>query len=420
MTDHVTDLPAYSELIRSGDRLTWAVGPMEPLELLGRLNAQMDTLPRDLSVLLNLTLTETVDAEALARHFHIKALGGSVTNRRYQAFNALDVLPVNYSQLPKLIREDPLRPDVVLLQLAAGAPANLSLMVDHLAFALDTARVVAAEINDQLPVTFGASEIDRDQIDHVIEVSRPPIEVPSRPARDAEKRVAELVNRLIKDGDTLQMGVGSLPDAILEGLANKRDLGIHTGTMGDRMMQLMQAGVVTNRRKSIDVGKTVTGVLMGTRDLYKWAHLNQAIEMRAPDYTHDSLVMGGIDNLVAINSAIEIDLTGQVNAEVAGDRHVGLIGGSGDFTRGALRSPGGRSILVMDATARRGTASRVVAKLARGTVTTSRGDADVVVTEYGMAELRGRTVSERAVALIEVAHPNFRAELKRAADDGLM
>jgi acyl-CoA hydrolase len=148
--------------------------------------------------------------------------------------------------------------------------------------------------------------------------------------------------------------------------------------------------------------------------------LNQAIEMRAPDYTHDSLVMGGIDNLVAINSAIEIDLTGQVNAEVAGDRHVGLIGGSGDFTRGALRSPGGRSILVMDATARRGTASRVVAKLARGTVTTSRGDADVVVTEYGMAELRGRTVSERAVALIEVAHPNFRAELKRAADDGLM
>ena len=351
----------------------------------------------------------------------ITALGGAATNRRFQAIGALDVLPANYSMMPDMVAQGRLGIDVVLVQLAAdGAACNLSLMVDHLADAIPRARTVVAEINDQLPVTFGETSVPAADIDHRIAVSRPPMEVPARPAGDIEKAIGAHVGRLIGDGATLEVGFGALPDAVLECLAGRRELGIHSGTIGDRVAELVEAGVITNSRKPIDTGKCVTAGLIGSQRLYRWAHRNPALELRSPRYTHDNAVHRQIPNLIGINAALEVDLTGQLNAEVAGRQHVGMVGGHADFSRGCLRSPGGRGIVVMESTARGGTISRIVAGLSGGIVTTARSDADIVVTEYGIAELCGRTVSERARQLIAIAHPDFRRPLSEAAAAGLM
>jgi acyl-CoA hydrolase len=407
-------------LIEPGDRVAWSCGAVEPATLLGTLDRQLDRVPRA-SVLLNISLERSIDAARLAARMHVAALGGAVTNRRFQDIGALDVLPASYSALPDLVASGRLGIDVVLLQLAADGDAfNLSLTVDHIADAVPRARTVVAEINDLLPVTYGETRVEAADVDHRISVSRPPVEVASQPARAGEKAIAAHVSRLIADGATLQVGVGALPDGVLEGLAARKDLGLHSGVIGDRVADLVDAGVITNRRKPIDTGKCVAGTLLGSQRLYRWAHRNALLEMRSPRYTHDVRVHAAIPNLVGINTALEVDLTGQINAEVANNRHVGMIGGHGDFSRGCLKSPGGRGIIVMEATARNGTVSRIVPRLSGGIVTTARSDADTVVTEYGIAELRGRTVSERARQLIAIAHPDFRPALSIAAGAGLM
>jgi acyl-CoA hydrolase len=407
-------------LLRPGDRIAWSAGPMEPTDLLAVLDRQLDRVPR-VSALLNMSLQTTVDAGRLASRATVTALGGAVTNRRFQEIGALDVLPINYSALPDLVASGRLPIDVALLQLAAdGSAFNLSLMVDHLADAVPTARVVVAEVNDLLPVTCGETRIEAEDVDRMIRVSRPPFELSPRPIRTTERAIAAHVCRLIEDGATLQVGLGSLPDAVLESLSGKRDLGLHSGTIGDRAVDLVEAGVITNRMKPVDTGKCVAGTLLGSQRVYRWAHRNRLLELRSPRYTHDILVHAAIPRLTGINTALEIDLTGQMNAEVAGGYHVGMVGGHGDFMRGCLKSPGGRGIIVMEATGRNGAVSRIVTNLSGGIVTTARSDADTVVTEYGIAELRGRSVSERARQLIAIAHPTFRKALSEAAGKGLV
>jgi acetyl-CoA hydrolase len=416
----MTDEIDLAGLIRPDDRVAWSGGPMEPAGLLGVLDRQLDRVPRA-CVLLNLSFEQSIDAARLASRMHVVALGGAVTNRRFQDIGALDVLPINYSMLPDLVAGGRLAIDVVLLQLAADGDAfNLSLMVDHLADAAPRARTVVGEINDLLPVTYGDTRVEATHVDRLTSVSRKPFEVAPRPARAIEKEIASHVSRLIGDGATLQVGLGFLPDAILESLTGKRDLGVHSGTIGDRVADLVDAGVITNRKKPVDTGKCVAGTLLGSQRLYRWAHRNASLEMRSPRYTHDILVHATVPHLIGINTALEVDLTGQMNAEVAGNRHVGIVGGHGDFMRGCLKSPGGRGIIAMEATARNGTISRIVPRLSGGVVTTARSDADTVVTEYGIAELRGRSVSERARQLIAIAHPDFRPLLLEAAGAGLM
>jgi acyl-CoA hydrolase len=388
--------------------------------LLGVLDRQLDRAPR-VSVLLSVSFQTALDATRLASRATVTALGGAVTNRRFQEIGALDVLPINYSAMPDLVTSGRLPIDVVLLQLAADHGAfNFSLMVDHVADAVPRARVVVAEINDLLPVTLGETRIEAADVHHMVRVSRPPFEVPSRASRAIEREIAANVCRLIGDGATLQIGLGSLPDAVLESLTTKRDLGLHSGTLGDRVVDLVEAGVITNRKKSVDTGKCVTATLLGSQRVYRWAHRNALLEMRSPRYTHDILVHASIPGLTGINTALEVDLTGQINAEIAGGQNVGMVGGHGDFMRGCLKSPGGRGIIVMEATARNSAVSRIVPSLSRGIVTTARSDADTVVTEYGIAELRGRSVSERARQLIAIAHPDFRRGLAQAADDDLV
>jgi acetyl-CoA hydrolase len=407
-------------VLKAGDRLAWSAGPMEPVHLLGVLERQVDRAP-SFSVFVNLALQSGIDAAKLASRARVTALGGAVTNRRFQEIGAMDVLPVNYSALPDLVASGRLPIDVVLLQVAPdGAMFNLSLMLDHLAEAVPRARVVIAEVNDRLPVTFGETGVDAADIDQVVRVSRAPFELPARPTRGIERDIAAHVCRLIDDGATLQVGLGALPDAILLGLCGKRDLGLHSGTLGDQAVELVEAGVITNARKPIDTGKCVTGTLLGSQRVYRWAHRNPLLEMRSPRHTHDILVHAAIPKMTGINTALEVDLTGQMNAEIAAGQHVGMIGGHGDFMRGCLRSPGGRGIVALESTARNGTVSRIVPSLSGGIVTTARSDADTVVTEYGIAEMRGRSVSERARQLIAIAHPDFRKSLSEAASRGLM
>lgn len=409
----------FKRIIREGDTVAWSGGTAEPSHSLGQLNAQIDDVPRA-TVLLNLSLSDTIDAARFAQRMHIKTLGGAGTNRRFQDTGALDVLPAHYSALPELVVQGVLKIDVAMVQLVGDeGDLRLTPALDHVRDAVPRARVVIGELNDQAPHLTGDTTVAQADVDHLLRVSYPIIEVHAAPASAAERTIGEHVARMIPDGATLQVGLGTLPDAVLEALTAKKDLGLHSGTIADGVAKLVDAGVITNRLKPIDTGLTVTAGLIGTKRLYAWAHKNAALCVRSPRYTHDYLVTSQIPKLFGINTALEVDLTGQMNAEVAGARHIGLVGGHADFMRGCMRSEGGRGIVAMLATARGGTVSRVVLRLAGGIVTTSRSDADVVVTEYGVAELRGRSVSERAAALIAIAHPNFRDKL-RAEAEGLI
>ena len=410
------DVIDFTRLLKSGDSIAWSGGTAEPATLVAALSAQLEHLPPGISTLIGLGLSPALDATHAAGHLRIRALGGAGANRRFQPLGLLDVFPSHYSALPDLVARGDLPIDVALVQLAPGDSGPLLTgMIDHVADALPRARTVIAEVNDQAPSVLGDTAVDANDIDRVISVSYPLLEQASPPPGPVERAIGEHVARLIPDRATLQVGLGIVPDAVLECLASKRDLGLHSGTIGDGVVGLVEAGVITNRAKPVDTGLSISAGVIGTRRLYAWAHRNPALRLRSPRYTHDYLVLAQIPNLIGINTAIEVDLTGQMNAEVAGSEHVGLIGGHADFMRGCLRSPGGCGIVALQSTARKGKVSRIVAKLAGGIVTTSRADADVVVTEYGIAELRGRSVSERASALIAIAHPSFREELNRAA-----
>ncbi|MGD9801947.1 MAG: acetyl-CoA hydrolase/transferase family protein [Hyphomicrobiaceae bacterium] len=406
-----------ADLVQPGDTLMWGMGQSEPIALLGRLNEEIDHLPSPCGAVLGLTLTETLDARRFSQKAKVRAFGGAGTNRRFQDLGNLDALPMNYSAVPGAIRSGALRIDVALTTLARdGAVYNLGPIADYIADAVATARVVIAEINDAFPVTFGDTSVEPARVTRSIEVSHPPIEMVVPPPGDVDREIGRLIARLVPDGATLEVGLGVIPDAALAALAGKRDLGIHSGTIGDGVVALVEAGAVTNARKPIDPGITVSAGILGTKRAYRWAHRNPHLRIRTPVYTHNAAVLSSIPNFIGINTALEVDLTGQMNAETAGGRSIGMIGGHADFMRGCQLSAGGIGIVALPSTAKGGRISRIVPRLGDGVVTTGRSDADVVVTEHGIAELKGRSVRERARALIAVAHPDFRRDLEAAVD----
>lgn len=402
-----------AEFVRPGETVAWGQGAAEPLSLTRALAAQGSRLG-GIRAFMGIGACDTFAPEH-AEHIEFLSYCGSGSNRALARAGRLDILPSHYSALPELIASEKLKIDVLMLQLAPADNSgrySLGLASDYLLAALARARVVLAEINDQVPWTYGERWLTEADIDAAVMVSRPLPETRSSTVGSIENEIGRHVAGIVEDGTTLQTGIGNIPEAILKALDGHRDLGVHSGIIGDGIADLILRGVVTNSRKSIDRGVSVTGLAMGSSRLYRLIARNPSIFFRGTGYTHDPLVLAKIDRFVAINSAIEVDLSGQVNAEVANGVYVGAIGGATDFLRAAARSHGGAPVIALPA--RAGGRSRIVARLG-GPVTTARSDAGLIVTEYGVADLRGLPLAARAERMLAIAHPADRDSLAHAA-----
>ncbi|MGV3572549.1 MAG: acetyl-CoA hydrolase/transferase family protein [Ramlibacter sp.] len=399
-------------LVRAGDRVMWGQACAEPLLLTRALMAQRAEIGR-FSAFVGVSLADTVQP-AHADHVDFVSYCGGGLNRALARAGVLDIQPAHYTQLPDLLGR---QVDVLLLQLAPAGPDgrhSMALACDYLVPAIAGARLVIAEINDQAPATCGPHTLGPQDIDWFVRSSRPPLELARGQPHPDEAGVARQVASLVEDGDTIQHGIGALPDAIVALLADRRELGLHTGVMGDAAASLVRAGVITNAHKTIDAGVCVAGVLMGTRELNALVDRNPALQLREVRYIHALRTLAAIDNLVTINSAIEVDLTGQVNTEVADGVYVGAVGGAVDFIRGAGAAKNGRPIVALPSrTAGKGI-PRIVARLG-GPAGAARSDAAIIVTEQGIADLRGLTLRQRVERMVAVAHPQDRDALRAAA-----
>jgi acetyl-CoA hydrolase len=402
----------FARYLNANDAVTWPQGTGEPLGLTRRLVAQRHDLPA-VELFVGMMTSDTLKPEHADR-FRFRTSSGAGTTRRLTTANIAEIVPTHVSAIPALVRSRSIRVDVVLLRVRPHPTPGfftVGVMVDFVPAFVSVARCVIAEIDERLPITGGDALIAEEDIDVLTTCDSDEILLPDPEPDDVEMRVARRVAETIPDGATIQLGIGGLPVAVCRALNGHRDLGVHSGVIPDGIVELVGKGVVTNARKGIDAGKVITGGLFGGRKLVDLADRNPSFELRAADYTHSQATLARINNLRAINSAIEVDLSGNVNAEVAGDRYLGAIGGQVDFVRGAFVSPGGRSIIALPSTTPDGKRSRIVSSLEGRPVTTSRADVDLVVTEYGVADLRGRSLTERAARLRAVAHPDFRDRL---------
>ncbi|MEV6768451.1 acetyl-CoA hydrolase/transferase C-terminal domain-containing protein [Nocardia sp. NPDC051030] len=396
----------FRDFIRAGDFVVWGQACAEPVPLTERLLAQRAGLG-GITCFLGIPVADTVRPDH-ADHIRFISYCGSGNNRALAAAGVLEVYPGHYSTLPAFVS----RANVVLVHCAPPDEQgrySLALADDYLSAAIDSARIVIAEVNARAPATPGSRYLTEHDIDIAVHTSRPVAQSLTPPATPDLTAIGGHVAHLIPDGATLQFGIGSVPEAVLGALGSHRDLGIHSGILTDAAVELIDKGVVTNTRKTTDRGVSVAAVLIGSQRLFDHAHRNPAVSLRPIGYTHDPERLAAQHRLVAVNSAIEVDLSGQVNAEVAGGRYVGAVGGGAEFLRGAARSAGGIPIIALPATA--GARSRIVARLS-GPVSTARSDAGVIVTEFGHADLRGLTLPERREAMLAITHPDHREALR--------
>jgi acetyl-CoA hydrolase len=404
-----------NKFIRPGDTVIWTQGGGEPLTLLEKLIAQRHQIGK-FRAFLGASYSKLIQPEH-GDAISFIGLGGVGSNSAITKARAMDIVPCHLSELPRYFGTRAIPIDVALVQLStknASGNYTLATVGGYIQSAIDQARVVIGEINDQAPRTASRVPFDAAKLDAVIHVSRPLVTNVTRGFTDADRTIAKHIAALVPDRAVLQLGIGALPNALGEALGGHRDLGLHSGTLGDCVVGLIKSGVVSNARKPIDAGKTVTGTLIGSQALYDFAHDNPDVLVEPVTYTHDPRILGQFECFIAVNSAIEVDLTGQVNAEVIGANYVGTIGGQTDFVRGALASPRGRSIMALNSVAGNGH-SRIVSRLNGPVVTTSRADADTIVTEHGVAELRGQPIRERVRRMIAIAHPDAREGLLRDA-----
>jgi len=402
--------------LQAGDRIVFGQACGEPTTLVEALIEQGGDIP-GMGAFIASSFSGLFTPETAAS-FRLSSMGAIGALRSMTRAGALDVIPAHVSQIGPLIAAGVIPCDVAMIQVSpADAEGNHScgLISDHVRGAVEKARVVIAEVNEAVPFTFGET-IPAAAIDVAVHVSRTPVEVAPARIGEADEAIARHCANYIGDGSVIQTGVGAVPDAILHLLHDRKDLGVHSGMLGDGLVDLIEAGVITNARKEIDRGITINGALIGTRRLYDFCHRNPTIRMTPTSYTHDAAVLGQLSRLVTLNSALEVDLTGQVNAEQSGSAYLGGTGGQVDFVRAGARSPGGASLMVLAATAKGGAISKIVPALS-GPVTTARTEVDVVVTEFGAAELKGQTLAERTRRLIAIAHPDFREDLSRAAHE---
>jgi 4-hydroxybutyrate CoA-transferase len=406
-------------VVQSGSRVYLGGGAGVPVQL---IKALVDRAPdlHDIELTHILTFAEApYAAERYKGHFRVNALfiGGNV--RRAVAGGWADFTPIFLSDIPDLFRNGTLPLDVALIMLSPPDEhgfCSYGVEVGTSKPAAESARIVIAEVNKQMPRTYGDSFIHVSRLDHIVETDYPLPEAPQGGTSPEHVLVGQHIAEMIPDGATLQMGIGSIPDAVLRCLGGHKNLGIHSELFSDGVIDLVEQGVVTCAEKTFHPGKIVAGFLFGSERLYRFVDNNPMIEMQPTHYVNDPFNIARNNKMVAINSAVQIDLTGQVCADSIGTRFYSGAGGQVDFIRGAARSPGGLPIIAFLSTAQGGRVSRIVPTLYEGSgVVTTRNDVQIVVTEYGVAHLRGKSIRERAQTLITIAHPAFRDELAYAA-----
>jgi 4-hydroxybutyrate CoA-transferase len=403
------------KVVKSGDRVLFHTTASEPAALAEALAARAPQL-RDVEVVHMFLVSQGLFARPeMQGSFRYNGLFLSPPVRKAVAEGRADYTPCLYREIPRLFRDNILPVDVFLMQITppdGNGYCSYGLSHDYARAGTESAKIVIAQMNSRYPYTYG-DKVHLDEIDYIVEKDTPIFMLAAPRVSEVERRVGENVAGLIHDGDTLQMGIGAIPDTVLSCLKEKNDLGIHSEMFSDGVVDLARAGVITNRKKTLHPGKFIATFLMGTQKLYDFVDHNPDLEMHGSDYVNDPYVIGKNDNLVSINSALQVDLTGQVNAETIGDQMYSGIGGQLDFVTGASNSKGGKSIFAFASTVNKGTISRICFQLPAGAgVTTPRGSVHYVVTEYGIADLRGRSLRQRAAALIEVAHPDFRDQLR--------
>lgn len=405
--------------VRNGDFIVVPTAVAEPPALLTALSAERRRF-HDVKVaqILAVRKFEYLDPETVEHVRHVAFFFSGAT-RAGGGEGWVDFVPSYFSEMPALISRGQIPSDVVF---TLASPMNehgyfsLALGADYTMAAIAKARAIVLEVNPNVPFAFGNCHVHISQVSALCESSEPVLEVGLPKIGPVQEAIGKYVADLIDDGSTLQIGYGGIPDAVVMQLTHKHDLGIHTEMIGDGILTLVESGAVTNRKKNYMPGKMVATFALGSQKLYRFMHLNPMLEMHPVDFTNDPYLAGQNDKLMAINATLQIDLLGQCGSESLGPLPYSGTGGQADFVRAANRSRDGKAFIVLPSTAKNDTISRIVPALSHGThVTTSKNDINYVVTEFGVAQLRGKSAKQRAQELIGIAHPNFRAELTAAA-----
>ena len=405
--------------IRPGQRIFIGTGCGEPLELVAALSKRATELP-DTEIVHLLTFGDAPYAHReLANYFRVNSFFIAENVRDIIQEGLGDYTPIHLSDVPRLFDSGQLPLDVALIQVTppdADGMCSFGVSVDIVKSAVENASLVIAQVNPCMPRTHGNSFIHVYDLDVLVPAETPILEVHPPAVTETTRQIAENLSALIDDGSTLEIGIGRIPQALVGFLKDKKDLGIHTEMISDDIMELIEAGAITGARKTVDRGKVVTSFCLGTQKLYDFIDDNPIFAFHPTEYVNNSFVINQQHKMVAINTALEVDLTGQVCADSIGSKFFSGVGGQVDFNRGAAKAPGGKAIIALPSTAKGGSVSRIMTRLSPGAgVVTTRAGVSYVVTEYGVAYLHGKSVPERALALISIAHPKFRADLLKEA-----
>ena len=406
--------------IKNGSRVFIGTGCGEPQHLIKAM--VNDSTIQDILVyqMLSSTFSRYIDDESFRRRFSLKLFFISASMRKAAFEGKIDYIPVYLSQIPRLFASQRIGLDVALVQVSPPDKfgyCSLGVSVDITRSGLENARLVIAQVNPLMPRTWGDSFVHVDEIDWLVPFEEPLVEiVPAEKDSEIARRIGHFVSQLVDDGATLQMGFGHLPYAIMQYLDTKKDLGLHTQLITDGLLPLFEKNVITNKKKTLLPGRVVASLCMGSKKLYDYVDNNPAFYFRSSEYVNDPTVIARNDHLVSISSALEVDLTGQICSDSMGYLFYSGIGDQVDFLRGSSMSEGGFSIVALPSTAQDGAVSRIVSHLSEGAgVATTRGDVNFVITEYGIAELQGKSIYQRVMELAQIAHPKFREQLINVA-----
>ncbi len=402
------------KLIKDGDRVVTAFGCCEPI---GIERAMIENYKnyQDVQISSMLLIGETMWVrDEVKGHFSFNSFFASGSSRNAIAAGVADYTTCYFSEIPMVLREV-VKPRVTIMSVSPpdeNGYVSLGTNVDYIESTLEYCEVKIAQVNKYVPKTHGEAIKHVSEFDCFVEIDEPLPEVPSVEITEVEKAIGKHCASLINDGDCIQLGIGGIPNAICAELHNKKDLGLHSEMVGDGIIDLIKKGVINNSKKNIHHGKSVLGFVFGTEKLFNFLDHNPAVEMHPIEYVNNPFVIAQNDNMVSVNSCLQVDLQGQVVSDTIGLTQFSGVGGQVDFVRGATMSKGGRSIIAMPSTAKSGTVSRIVPVITEySAITTTRNDVNYIVTEYGIAQLKGKTMKERARALISIAHPNFRDAL---------